>query len=80
MKRSQQLSELRGSDSRELRIHLEDLRKEVFNLRFRGASEEVAKTARFRQIRREVARIMTVLSERDRLAAAASKPTEGSKQ
>lgn len=74
MKRSQIIAELRGSDTRELRIRLEDLRKEVFGLRFRGAAEEVAKTARFRQVRREVARIMTVLSERNRQTA------EGSKQ
>lgn len=81
MKRSQIVSEIRGSDTRELRIRLEDLRKEVFNLRFRGAAEEVAKTARFRQIRREVARIMTVLGERNRQATSeGSKLTEGIKQ
>lgn len=77
MKRSQMLPELRGSDTRELRIRLQDLRKEVFDLRFRGAAEEVAKTSRFRQIRREIARIMTVIGERQRAEA---RPGDGSKQ
>ena len=47
-------------------MKLHDLRKELFQLRFRGAAEEVAKTSRFRQIRVSVARILTVLSERER--------------
>ena len=59
------VSEMRGKDSRELQLDLNSLRKEVFNMRFRAASEEVAKTARFRDIRRTVARIKTVLRERE---------------
>ncbi|MEY3160048.1 MAG: Ribosomal protein [Planctomycetota bacterium] len=65
---SKQTKEIRGVDTRELRAQLSDLRKEQFQMRFRGAAEEVAKTARFRQIRRKVARILTVLSERERAA------------
>ncbi|GAB4140662.1 MAG: 50S ribosomal protein L29 [Planctomycetota bacterium] len=70
MKTSQLMSEIRGSDSRELRIRLEDLRKEIFDLRCRSTSEDVPHTARFRTARREIARILTVLGERDRDAAA----------
>ena len=69
MKRKQQLAELRGSDGRELRVRYNDLRKEGFNLKFHAAAEGVAKTARFRQIRRETARILTVLAEKGRKAA-----------
>jgi len=58
-------SEMRGKDSRELKLDLQALRKERFGLRFRAASEEVAKTARFREIRRTIARIHTVLRERE---------------
>ena len=58
------VSEMRGKDSRELQLDLHELRKEAFNMRFRAASEEVAKTARFQEIRRTVARIKTVLRER----------------
>lgn len=59
------VSEMRGKDSRELFLDLHELRKEIFNMRFRAASEEIAKTARFREIRRTVARIKTVLRERE---------------
>lgn len=64
------VEEIRGRDTRQLRLDLQELRKEQFEMRFRGAAEEVAKTARYRQIRRCVARIMTVIGERDRAAAA----------
>ena len=59
------LSEIRGKDSRELRLDLQALEKERFGLRFRAASEEVSNTARFREIRRTIARIKTVLRERE---------------
>ncbi len=59
------LNELRGKDSRELRLDIQELLKEQFQLRFKAANEEVANTARFRQIRREVAQINTVLRERE---------------
>ncbi|MBK8976455.1 MAG: 50S ribosomal protein L29 [Planctomycetes bacterium] len=59
------LSEIRGKDSRELRLDAQGLHKELFELRFRAASEEVAKTSRFREIRRAIARINTVLRERE---------------
>lgn len=58
------IAEMRGKDSRELRLDLQALQKELFNMRFRAASEEIAKTSRFREIRRTVARINTVLGER----------------
>ncbi|MEM7198758.1 MAG: 50S ribosomal protein L29 [Planctomycetota bacterium] len=59
------VAEIRGKDSRELSLDLQALRKEQFGMRFRAASEEVAKTARFREIRRTIARINTVLRERE---------------
>jgi large subunit ribosomal protein L29 len=64
-----QISEIRGKDSRELRLDLQALRKELFELKFKGATEVVAKTARFKQIRRAHARILTVLGERERQEA-----------
>ena len=59
------LKEIRGKDSRELRLDSQELQKELFELRFRSASEEVSNTARFSHIRRSVARINTVLRERE---------------
>jgi large subunit ribosomal protein L29 len=69
---TKQIVEIRGMDSRELRAKLNDLRKEQFDLRFRGAAEEVSKTARHKQIRHTIARIMTALGERERDQAAAA--------
>jgi len=59
------VSEIRGKDSRELRLEVQSMNKELFELRFRAAAEEVSNTARFRQLRRDIARIKTVLRERD---------------
>ena len=66
------IEEIRGKDSRELEVDIHELRKELFKLRFHASPEEVAKTARFKSIRRTIARIRTVLTERAIAAAAAS--------
>ena len=46
------------------------LKKEHFNLRFQRASGQLENTARVRQVRRDIARIKTILGERRRQAAA----------
>ncbi|MCB1885702.1 MAG: 50S ribosomal protein L29 [Geminicoccaceae bacterium] len=61
---------LRGRGADELRRSLLDLKKEQFNLRFQRASGQLEGTARFKAIRREIARIMTVLNEQARAKAA----------
>lgn len=60
------ISEIRGQDTAELQAKLSDLRKEQFGLRFRGSVEAIAKTARHREVRRTIARIMMVIGERGR--------------
>jgi large subunit ribosomal protein L29 len=50
----------------QLKSSLVDLRKEAFNLRFRRASGQLENTARVREVRREIARIQTVLNEKSR--------------
>ena len=50
-----ELKEIRGKDSRELRLDKQALRKELFDLRFRSQSEEIANSSRFQTIRRTVA-------------------------
>ena len=47
------------------------LKKEQFNLRFQRATGQMENTARFRQVRRSIARINTVLSAKRRTAASA---------
>jgi len=59
-------ADLRTKTSDQLKTELTTLRKEAFNLRFRKASGQLENTARVRQVRREIARIKTVLNEKSR--------------
>ena len=72
MKGSGKASDLRGRTADELNDQLENLGKELFNLRFQRASGQLENTARVRQARREIARIKTILGERSRPGAAGS--------
>ena len=64
--------DLRTKTDDELNDQLGDLHKEVFNLRFQRASGQLENTARVRAVRREIARIKTILGERRRKAATAA--------
>ena len=54
-------SDLRTKTADELKDSLMGLRKEQFNLRFQKASGQLENTARARQVRRDIARVKTVL-------------------
>ena len=62
--------DLRARTEDELTEQVETLGKEIFNLRFQRASGQLENTARVRQVRRDIARIKTILGERRRQAAA----------
>ena len=64
--------DVRTKSEDELKGQLMDLRKEAFNLRFQAASGQLENTSRVRAVRRDIARIKTVLNERRRPQAAAS--------
>ncbi len=53
---------LRGKTPDELNSRLLELKKEAFNLRFQKASGQLENTARVRQVRRDIARIKTILN------------------
>lgn len=57
-------SDLRAKTKDELRTELGNLQKEAFNLRFQRASGQLANTARVRAVRRDIARIRTVLAQK----------------
>ena len=63
--------DLRTRTPDELAEQVETLGKEIFNLRFQRASGQLENTARVRQTRRDIARIKTILGERQRAAAKA---------
>ncbi len=65
-------AELRNKTPDQLRDSLVSLKKEAFNLRFQQATGQLENTARMRNIKRDVARIMTVLTQKAALAAQAN--------
>ena len=61
--------EVRQKTDDELSGQLGDLQKEAFNLRFQQASGQLENNARVREVRRDIARIKTVLHERSSAAS-----------
>ena len=62
--------ELREKTPDQLRDELANLKKEAFNLRFQQATNQLENTARMRQVRRDAARVKTILNEKAATAAA----------
>ncbi len=56
-------ADLKGKTRDELKEQLLTLRREQFNLRFQQASGQLEKLSRFREVRRDIARIKTVLHQ-----------------
>ena len=63
--------ELRDKTPDQLRDDLANLKKEAFNLRFQQATGQLENTARMKLVRRDVARVQTILNEK---AADAASP------
>jgi large subunit ribosomal protein L29 len=63
--------DVRARTPDELAASLMDLRKEQFNLRFQRAVGQTEGQARMRQVRREIARVKTILAEKKSSAATA---------
>ena len=55
---------IREMSTEELQASLRDLKQESLNLRLQQATGQLENSARIRQVRREIARVMTILSER----------------
>jgi large subunit ribosomal protein L29 len=68
------ISTLRDKSRDELSDELLKLKKEQFNLRFQKASGQLEKTSRVREVRRDIARIMTVIGQQECGEAVAAKP------
>ncbi len=65
--------DLRGKSLDELDDQLANLKKEQFNLRFQRASGQLENTSRVRQVRRDIARVMTVAVQKRTGATVAAK-------
>ena len=62
-------SDLRAKTDDQLSVDLGDLKREAFNLRFQAATNQLEKPARVREVRRAIAQIKTLQTERTRSAA-----------
>jgi large subunit ribosomal protein L29 len=58
-------SEIRNLSQTEIARRLDEAHHEMFNLRFQYATGQLKNTARLSQVRREIARLRTILRERD---------------
>lgn len=57
--------ELRELDAAELAAKLDEAKEELFNLRFQLATNQLDNTTRLREVRKEIARISTVMREQE---------------
>ena len=59
------VQEIRNIDTQELLNKVEEFKKELFELRFQQATGQLENTARVRQVRKSIAKIKTVIRERE---------------
>jgi large subunit ribosomal protein L29 len=70
--------ELRELPDDELQARLDSSKEELFNLRFQLATGQLDNPMRIKEVRHDIARIMTVLTERELVAA--GEPAEGDQE
>ena len=66
MKTNTYLTELRGKTAEELNEELVAAKKELFNLRFQNATNQLDNTGRIKEVRKNIARIQTLITEAKR--------------
>ena len=68
MKTNKYVEELKSKTSDELNQELVSAKKELFNLRFQNATNQLDNTARIKEVRRNIARIQTVITQNAKAA------------
>jgi large subunit ribosomal protein L29 len=58
-------SELRDLDANDLALRLREAKEELFNLRFQNVTSQLDNSSRLGEVRRDIARIFTVMAERE---------------
>ena len=66
MKSNKFVEELKNKSAEELQSELVAAKKELFNLRFQNATNQLDNTARIKDVRKNIARIQTVITEKAR--------------
>ena len=68
MKTNKYVEELKAKTAAELNEELVAAKKELFNLRFQNATNQLDNTSRIKEVRKNIARIQTVITEKGRVA------------
>lgn len=68
MKSSKYMEELLNKSTAELNEDLVSAKKELFNLRFQNATNQLSNTGRIKEVRRNIARIQTILTAQSKKA------------
>ena len=68
VKTNKYVEELKGISVAELNTELVAAKKELFNLRFQNATNQLDNTSRIKEVRKNIARIQTVITEKAKLA------------
>ena len=68
MKTNKYVEELKAKTAAELNEELVAAKKELFNLRFQNATSQLDNTSRIKEVRKNIARIQTVITEKARVA------------
>ena len=68
MKTSEFVKELKSQSVADLQAQLVDAKKELFNLRFQNATNQLDNTSRIKEVRKNIARIQTVITEKEKVA------------
>ena len=68
MKTNAYLNELKGQSVEALKAQLVEAKKELFNLRFQNATNQLDNTSRIKEVRKNIARIQTVITEKENVA------------
>ena len=68
MKTSKYLEELKTQSVADLNAQLVDAKKELFNLRFQNATNQLDNTSRIKEVRKNIARIQTAMSMEQKAA------------
>ena len=69
MKMKEYREDLQTKTAEELQQQLVDAKKELFNLRFQNATNQLDNTARIKDVRRNIARIQTVITQKSKAEA-----------
>ena len=65
MKTKEYVNELKNASVADLNAQLVEAKKELFNLRFQNATNQLENTARIKEVRRNIARIQTLITAAD---------------